>query len=116
MNNNIGKPVFFPNTTILIGNIIIPSGLTLADCTITTGGFVKLGKLIVVNIRITSSRTQSFGRLITGFPTPVVGYVAVTGFNNTKKSSVNGIIDGSGNLWIGTEINDDIILSATYKI
>lgn len=91
------------------------SGLTLADCTITTGGFVKLGKLIVVNIRITSSKTQSFGRLITGFPTPL-GYVAVTGFNNTKKSSVNGIIDGSGNLWIGTEINDDIILSATYKI
>lgn len=91
------------------------SGLVLSDCTLNTGGYVRVGRLIIVNIRLTSTRTQSFGRIITGFPTPS-SWIALTGFNNTKKSSSNGIIDTSGNLWVGTEINDDIILSATYKI
>lgn len=43
------------------------SGLTTTNCTIAAGGYHKLGKLVVVNIRVTASASNACS--IYGFPT-----------------------------------------------
>lgn len=47
------------------------TGLTPTNCTIDDGGYCKIGKLVVVNLRlITTSSISANGVLISGLPKP----------------------------------------------
>lgn len=69
----------------LNNNTYTTSGLNKhASCTINVGGYVKVGKLVIVNIRVTTTASIPSGNgIVWGFPTPVnfnANYIEL--FNN----------------------------------
>ena len=106
----------------LNNNIISTSGLSCTWGTISDGGYAQVGKMIIVNIRITidSALTSGTGYSITGLPVvknnSSLNFVPVS--INTPSKMTNGYITASGNLLYtpSTDINvgDVLMFSATY--
>ena len=88
-------------------------GLTFNNCTYFLGGYTKIGKLVIVNIRVTATNTSRI--TISGFPLP-----ASSGSNNFVSTNVNpsncagaitfqGVLNNDGH-----SANQSVLMSAVY--
>lgn len=85
------------------------------DCTIKDGGYFRIGKIVYLNLKLASTKTQTLGRLINNLPIPKFN-IGVTVFNETKKASGAGYINTSGQMYITSAENDILTITATYKV
>ena len=83
------------------------NGLTYENASYSAGGYVRIGNLVIVNIRLTTSANDA---KIHGLPVPMSDNITTLALTNT---GVTGIIDGSGTLeckntnngtWVGNVI------------
>jgi hypothetical protein len=101
----------------LTNNTYITTGLTPHnDVTIVAGGYVRVGKVIFINIRLTVTATISaYSVLVNGFPRPVnfsnTNYVAGV----TNKKDIATYVNYEGKLQNSDTIGaGDILISAVY--
>ena len=99
----------------LTNNTYSTTGLTTnASCTINVGGYVKVGKIVIVNIRLTTTASISAGQgIVWGFPTPVyfnANYIEL--FNNDV---IHLYMDTSGKILTGASLPSGThIISGVY--
>ena len=94
------------------------SGLTPSNCTIVLGGYHKIGKFVVINMRINKSAAS--GVSISGFPRPAIAdsYAAVSvfGYDSSNEKAAFAYISQYGSLNFPSSYSDtgNIILNCTY--
>lgn len=90
-------------------------GLTTSECTITSGGYCKIGNIVIVNIRIFNS-TNPVNRHVHGFPkySSGINSVALNGFNYMDSEFVPCAMTYDGTLDINTKSDGGEIISGVY--
>lgn len=88
------------------------SGLNANGCTFDRGGYCKIGKIVIVNIRIILSST---GATVTGFPSPI-NIIGFAGYDGTNEKTAFGYINTNGILTIPTAYgnNGSVMFSFVY--
>ena len=93
------------------------TGLSYIHATYVSGGYLRIGKIIIVNLRI-SADLESDGEInVTNLPMPIVNNYAVVGaiVTTTTGIIVGGYINSSGALVISTgKVGASYIVSAVY--
>lgn len=103
----------------MANNTYINSGLTPSSgCSIVNGGYCVVGKVVIVNMRI--SKTTSYNVTISGLPAPSIStgsnYVSVFGYDATNEKVAFGYISSTGQLNIPSAYisEGNILLSCVY--
>lgn len=94
----------------------ISEGLTYDNCTYIKGGYVKIGKLVIVNIRIAVDDT---GASVSGFPTYFnksnINIVSCSVMGTGSSIAYKGYISQDGKLTIENVLaNSNYVISASY--
>lgn len=92
-------------------------GLSFSGCTYVCGGFIKIGKLIIVNLRINPTTTASNAAFVSGFPAPLDSTaVYVCGTSRNFNVVASCYISSSGALTIDgtTTANQAVAISVVY--
>jgi len=102
----------------ITNNDYTSTGLTPTNCSITVGGYHKLGKLVVINMRI--EKTEATGVTITGFPRPSISspyaVISVTGYDSSNEKVAFAYLSQYGALNFPTAYTEtgNIVLNCTY--
>lgn len=92
------------------------TGLSSSKATIANGGYCVVGKLVIMNIRLTTTASVSGGDIIlSGLPTPPTGSNHVVA--SSAATNYSGYINADGNLIINTTSlgsGNGVFFSATY--
>ena len=89
-------------------------------CSIAAGGYVKIGKLVVVNVKITVLTTAASGGtvvLLGNDVAPLIGTItALTAWNITQKKVVGAYAyNNTGNLAVADCVtNDEVLISGVF--
>ena len=57
-----------------INQSLSAEGLSFSNCTYESGGYFKLGNLVIINIRVNANKLNWGTNIISGFPTPEAPY------------------------------------------
>ena len=108
--------------TDALGKSYISSGLSYNGCSYVAGGYVKIGNLCLINIRVTANDQSTLE--ITGFPKytnktlSLKNIVPCNAFNMTDDSSANYYAtvrhDGMLKVYGGMVVNKEYAVSAIY--
>lgn len=119
VGNNTGglvKDVADINSALNPASFIF-SGLTYLHATYVEGGYFRIGKLIIVNIRITADLENDGEINIANLPLPMAsGYAVVSAIvTTTTGNMVGGYINAAGALVIPEgKVGASYIISSTY--
>ena len=93
------------------------SGLTPTYCSITEGGYYKIGNIVIVQMRISNSSDVQ-NRLISGFPpySGVYNHVVLTGLDYETLINVPVTIDTDGILTVMDTTSNGVIITGCYII
>lgn len=93
------------------------NGLTPTYCSITEGGYYKIGNIVIVQMRISNSSDVQ-NRLISGFPpySGVYNHVVLTGLDYETLINVPVTIDTDGILTVMDTTSNGVIITGCYII
>lgn len=78
----------------IVNNTYVNSGLSATGCTIGDGGYVTIGKTIIVNIKFTITASYA---TISGFPAPQKAF-GMAGYDGAQEKAWFGYMNTSGQL------------------
>ena len=99
------------------------TSFTVKNGSITSGGYIKIGRLVIVNMRVAMTAALSeYSYLVTGLPRPVTtateGNPVGTVANNLNKSITLVLAGGAGGFFLGAgaglSSTQAIVLSCVY--
>lgn len=94
--------------------VLTSNGLQALNCTITSGGYCKIGKLVVVNMRI-SNTSEKINRIINGFPKySGLNRVSINGYDYADSTFHSASIDTNGQLLVGNISTNGSIITGCY--
>ena len=86
------------------------NGLIATKCTFDRGGYCKIGKIVIVNIRIT---INEIGPSISGFPRPI--YLSgFSGYDGTNERAAFGYLNTNGLLSIPSAYGNTGAVSVSF--
>lgn len=80
-------------------NLQYTTNLTTTNCTLENGGYCKIGRLVIVNIRINKTGE---GCTVRGFPIPLLqgsSYVSAVGYDGTNEKVAFGYISNNDGIF-----------------
>lgn len=100
--------------SLLYGLSLTQDGLTTSNCNIMAGGYVKIGQLVVVNMRIKQTGGANF--YVRGFPTytSIANRVAASIVDTDTNAPIGTGIATNGELGYASSTTHQYIISATY--
>ena len=86
------------------------TGLSYTGVTLQDGGYIKIGKFVIVNIRIKANSSQPLGTaVVSGLPTPITTNNTITASNNINASI---IISTTGQMIVQKALSTDEVVMA----
>lgn len=100
--------------SLLYGLSLTQDGLTTSNCTIMAGGYVKIGQLVVVSLRVQQTGGANF--FVRGFPTYTSGTnrVPVSMVDVDTNTPIGTGIATNGELGYASSTTHQYIISAVY--
>lgn len=95
-------------------NNLTATGLSFSNCELVSGGYVKIGNLVIINMRISATNVER-NKHITGFP----GYsdqnrVSMSCLDYATNKLIPCAVDTNGDLGIYTTETNGYMISGCY--
>jgi len=81
----------------------VSDGVYGTSLTLLEGGYVRIGKLVLVNARCQLNKESGNSGTLYGFPPPILksaNYVAITGYDGTNEKAVFAYLNSNGSITV----------------